>query len=347
MLFFPNEREDIDEAQKYELIRDIAIFADRSGFTAVYFPERHFIQHGSSSANPAVLASYLIPQTSRIRFRTAGITLPLHHPAHIVETWATNDLLSGGRVDLGFGSGFTEQDFILAPQPFADRHDVCFERIPLVQRLWRGETVSFPGPDGKSFPVTVYPRPIQDEVAIWTMAGHKEEFFVRAGKGGYNVFTMMFGDGFEGLTGRIGAYRKAREEAGFDPQTGTVSLNLHTLVLEDEETVHRAVKKSFRFYIEATVRFTSEQKSARGEVTSAEEQRAEVEKVWEEYYVTRKYRHGGILGGLEDARSQVASAIEAGVNDIAFFVDFGADFDHVRASLPNLGVLVSEFTRGN
>ncbi|WP_315824591.1 LLM class flavin-dependent oxidoreductase [Paraflavitalea speifideaquila] len=96
-----------------------------------------------------------------MRFRTAGVSLPLHHPAEVVEWWAMNDILSGGRIDLGFGTGWNKPDFIFAPDNYEDRKQVCWDRIPIVQKLWRGETVLFPGPGGELVPVTVYPRPVQ------------------------------------------------------------------------------------------------------------------------------------------------------------------------------------------
>src|SRR5215470_13748655 len=69
-LFFSDVRKDISDAKKYEFMRDITLFADREGFAAVYIPERHFYEFGAIYANSAIIASYLIPQTSCIRFRT-------------------------------------------------------------------------------------------------------------------------------------------------------------------------------------------------------------------------------------------------------------------------------------
>ena len=106
LLFFSDVRKDVTNTEKFEFVKELTVFADREGFEAIYLPERHFHEFGSIFSNSAVVASYLIPQTNNIRFRTAGITLPLHHPAQVVEWWATNDILSGGRVDLGFGSGW-------------------------------------------------------------------------------------------------------------------------------------------------------------------------------------------------------------------------------------------------
>ena len=73
LLFFSDVRKDISDIEKYAFMKDITLFADREGFEAIYIPERHFYEFGSIYANSAVVAAYLISQTKRIRFRTAGI----------------------------------------------------------------------------------------------------------------------------------------------------------------------------------------------------------------------------------------------------------------------------------
>ena len=132
-LFFSDVRKDISNQQKYEFMKDIVLFADKEGFESIYVPERHFSEFGSIYANSALVVAYLISQTQRIRFRTAGITLSLHHPAEVVEWWAMNDVLSGGRVDLGFGSGWNKEDFILSPDTYYNRKQICSDRISIVQ----------------------------------------------------------------------------------------------------------------------------------------------------------------------------------------------------------------------
>ena len=99
---------------------------------------------GSIYANSAIIAAYyLIPQTTRIRFRTAGISLPLHHPAEVVEWWTMNDILSSARVDLGFGSGWNQADFILSPDAYHQRKKICTKCILIIQIIMAGRTCGF------------------------------------------------------------------------------------------------------------------------------------------------------------------------------------------------------------
>jgi natural product biosynthesis luciferase-like monooxygenase protein len=338
-LFFSDVRKDVSDARKYEFMKDVTVFADREGFEAVYIPERHFYEFGSIFANSAVMAAYLIPQTQRIRFRTAGISLPLHHPAEVVEWWAMNDILSNGRIDLGFGTGWNKPDFIYSPENYEDRKQICWDRIPVVQKLWRGESVSFPGAGGENVEISVFPRPVQKDITIWLLATKSDESFIHAGKMGYNVFTMLYGMDLEAMGKKISVYRKAREEAGFDPETGVVSLMLHTMVHRDARIVSDAVERPFKSYIKSSLDVhVKAMDNGNGEPMGEKEKEKMLDYAYHRYFKT-----GAIFGSIGEGKEVIDQAIAVGVNDIACLVDFGVDYTFVKESLPYLKSLVSHY----
>lgn len=330
-LFFSDVRTEVSDRDKYGFTRKLVEFADTSGFDAVYFPERHFSEFGSIYANNAVIAAYFAPLTSRVRLRTAAVTNTLHHPAAIVESWAMIDILSGGRVDLGFGSGWSQRDFVLSPETYHDRNALRDERIPVIQRLWRGETVEFPGPGGVLYPTRVYPRPVQPELTVWYVTTTARGFEI-AGRNGWNVFTMLSGIDLSELRKKIAVYRQARQQAGLPPADGTVSLMMHTLVHPDAEWVERQVAAPFKDYIRSSL---GPHMEARGKVLDAEE----IDKMVA-YSYARYYQTGGIFGAVADCEKQVRKAVRAGVDEIVFLQDFGVDYQAVLGSLEHLEDLV-------
>jgi natural product biosynthesis luciferase-like monooxygenase protein len=339
-LFFSDVRTDLTDAEKYAFMRDITVFGDAAGFEAVYLPERHFHEFGSIHANPAVLAAYLIPQTSRIRFRTAGVSLPLHHPAEVVEWWAMNDVLSNGRVDLGFGSGWAQDDFILAPAHYDKRREICSQNIAVVQKLWRGERVPFVGPGGQPTAITVYPRPVQPELNVWLLVTQNEAGFAHAGRANYNVFTMLYGNNLDAMAKKIAVYRAARAAAGLDPAAGTITLMLHTLLLDDRRRVEQAVAAPFRKYIQSSLDAHVEaaaSESGRDAPTPSE--RAKML----EYAYRRYFDTGAIFGTPTDGKRIVDQALAAGVDEIACLMDFGVDHAVVRESLSHLQALTAAY----
>jgi len=334
LIFFSDVIKGISDLEKYQFMRDLTIFADQQQFEAVYFPERHFAEFGSIYANSSIISSWLIPQTERIRFRTAGISLPLHHPAEVVETWAMNDILSSGRVDLGFGSGWNQQDFILAPNNYHNRREICGERIAQVQQLWRGEKVTFTGPDDKPYDIQVFPKPVQKELQVWLLVAQNEQAFYYAGKQGYNVFTMLYGIDMQEMAKKIALYRQGREEVGLDPATGVVSLMLHTHLGPDMATVQSRVEAPFKDYIASTI--DAHVKAGLGKDKGVEEVNQDEKDKVLEYAYQRYFKTCALFGGVEDCRPLVEQAKAAGVNDLVCLMDFGVDYASVKASLPYL-----------
>jgi alkanesulfonate monooxygenase SsuD/methylene tetrahydromethanopterin reductase-like flavin-dependent oxidoreductase (luciferase family) len=145
----------------------------------------------------------------------------------------------------------------------------------------------------------------------------------------------------EAMGKKIALYRKAREEAGHDPATGIVSLMLHTMIHKDVETVEQMVWEPFKKYVKSSldvhVRAMQD-----GKASSAPIEEAEKEQILE-YACYRYFRTGALFGTVAEGRRVVDQAIEVGVNDIACLVDFGVDYDQVRASMPYLKELVSHY----
>src|SRR6202030_228543 len=98
------------------------------------------------------------------------------------EEWAVVDNLSHGRVGLSFASGWGPNDFVFAPEHYADRHRIMLEGIDQVRRLWRGEAVAFRNGVGQQTDIRILPRPVQQELPIWVTAGGSRRTFEAAGR---------------------------------------------------------------------------------------------------------------------------------------------------------------------
>jgi natural product biosynthesis luciferase-like monooxygenase protein len=323
-------------ANRYQLVFDLCAFADQNGFTAVWVPERHFHPFGGIYPNPSVLASALAVRTKRLRIRSGSVVLPLHHPASVAETWSMVDNISNGRVDLGFASGWDANDFILSPDTFARVRDVWHERIPIVQKLWRGEQVAFQNGRGEQSQIRIYPSPIQKEVNVWLTVTRSDESFIYAGSKGYNVLTMLQGIDLDQLGNKVQLYRNARKESGLDERGGTVTLMLHTFVNENLRIVEDAVRKPFWAYIKSAL--SGHIKHFRPNETPTA---AELDKIVD-YSYERYFRTGALFGSVADAKRTTEHALAVGVNEIACLMDFGVDYQHVLDSLPFLLQLKEE-----
>src|SRR5919197_3576131 len=89
---------------------DEAALAEQLGLAAVWGSEHHAVEDGHLSQQLPFLAA-VAARTSRIRLATGVLLLPLYRPRDVAEQAGVVDLLSGGRLVLGFGGGYVEREF--------------------------------------------------------------------------------------------------------------------------------------------------------------------------------------------------------------------------------------------
>jgi natural product biosynthesis luciferase-like monooxygenase protein len=332
---------------KYRLLLEGAKFADAHGFEAVWTPERHFHAFGGLYPNPAVASAAIAATTSRIGIRAGSVVLPLHHPARIAEEWALVDNLSHGRVGISFASGWQPNDFVLRPEAYASAREDFLAGIETVRRLWRGEAVGFPGPNGEPVATRTLPRPLQPELPVWMTAAGSPDTWRRAGEIGANVLTHLLGQSLEELGERIESYRKARAEAGLDPEAGRVTLMLHTFVGDDADRVREAVRGPMIEYLRTSLglikgfasAWTAFKRRSDGSAVAdldlATLAPEELEGLLD-YSFSRYFETSALFGTPERCAEMLGRVHALGVDEVACLVDFGVEADLALAHLPHL-----------
>jgi natural product biosynthesis luciferase-like monooxygenase protein len=334
-----------DEGDKYRLLLEGARFADRHGFEAVWTPERHFHAFGGLYPNPAVAGAAVAAITERIGVRAGSVVLPLHHPIRVAEEWALVDNLSHGRVGISFASGWQPNDFVLRPEAFAKQKEVMFRELETVRRLWRGETIEFPGPTGTPVKIRTLPRPVQAELPFWITTAGNPESFEAAGRVGANLLTHLLGQKIEDLAGKLERYRNAWREAGH-PGEGKVTLMLHTFVADDPAYVREVVRGPMVEYLKSSVSLikhyawafpTFRNRPEKGDggvdlsTLSEDELAALLDHAFDRYYET-----SGLFGTPEECLETVNRVRGIGVDEIACLIDFGVPTETTLAHLVNL-----------
>ncbi|WP_188393818.1 LLM class flavin-dependent oxidoreductase [Mesorhizobium sp. SARCC-RB16n] len=174
---------------------------------------------------------------------------------------------------------------------------------------------------------------------MWLTATKQPETFRRAGELGMNVLTMLAGISLEQLAQKTALYREGRRSAGHDPDTGTVTLMLHTFVHEDIATVHRAVRGPFLDYIKTSLMSHLQGGAVDvGRQLSAQEIDQMAEYSFERYFST-----AALFGTVAETRAFALAAKEAGVDEIACLLDYGPSVADIRANLPFLAELKHSF----
>jgi natural product biosynthesis luciferase-like monooxygenase protein len=332
--------------QKYRLLLEGAKFADAHGFQAVWTPERHFHDFGGLYPNPSIASAALAAVTSRIALRAGSVVAALHHPARIAEEWAVADNLSGGRIGISFAAGWQPRDFVLAPQAYETARASMLDAIDQVRRLWRGEALTMPGPQGQSHAIQTLPRPVQAELPVWLTAAGSPETFREAGSIGAGVLTHLLGQSIDEVAQKLAVYREAWRAAGH-PGQGHVTLMLHTFIGDNTDAVREAVRQPMVDYLASSLglvkgflqAWTAFKRSADGQLNtdvdldslSDEERRGLLEYAFERYFET-----SGLFGDESAALDRVDQLKSIGVDEIACLIDFGVDEDTTLAHLQHL-----------
>ncbi len=319
---------------KYKLYIEGAKFADRHNFTAVWTPERHFHHVAGLYPNPATLNAALAMVTKEVQLRAGSVVLPLHHPIRVAEEWAVVDNLSQGRVGLAFASGWVPNDFAFFPENFENKREIMLDSLQKVKALWRGEAITVRDGVNNQTAVKIFPRPIQPELPVWLTCTDHPSMFKKAGEMGVNVLTALLSQSIEDAAENIALYRQSLHQNGHDPETGHVTMMLHTFIGPD--AVEKA-REPFCHYMKSHVGLIET-------LVKSLDMQIDFNKENElndlvAYAFERYTQSAALIGDTETCIHMVRRLKEIGVDEIACLIDFGIEFDTVMTGLYQLNNL--------
>ena len=326
---------------KYQLLLETAKFADCNGFSAVWIPERHFHAFGGLYPNPSVIAAALAMVTENIQLRSGSVVLPLQHPVRVVEEWAVVDNLSNGRAALSFAPGWHADDFLLAPENYANRKAIMWDWINKVKLLWQGEQVEFTGGGGNQVAVNTFPRPLQTNLPIWVTA-KADDTFIGAGKIGANILTSLLYETTEDLAAKISLYRDTLTKYGYDPTTRKVALMLHTFIDQDMQAIKEKVRQPFCQYLNTHFDLIRKLAKSVDFQVNPDDLTASDRDSLLSFAFERYFNYRVMIGTPQNCRETIAHMQQIGVDEIACMIDFGVDLDAVMSSLDYLNQLKAE-----
>jgi alkanesulfonate monooxygenase SsuD/methylene tetrahydromethanopterin reductase-like flavin-dependent oxidoreductase (luciferase family) len=159
---------DMQEVARHTL--EMVQMADEGGFNIVWAAEHHALEM-TIAPNPFSILAWWANHTNRIRLGTAVIAAPYWHPIKAAGEAAFLDLISGGRLEFGIGSGAYQREFdrMRPGLKQSDAWRYMQEMLPVIRGLWKGDYEH----NGEfwSFPTsTSCPKPLQTDVPVWVAA---------------------------------------------------------------------------------------------------------------------------------------------------------------------------------
>ncbi|HSJ50720.1 MAG TPA: LLM class flavin-dependent oxidoreductase, partial [Actinomycetota bacterium] len=216
---------------EYREMLDLVRLAEAAGFDSVWVSEHHGASDGYLPSLLPMLAAFAAA-TERVRLGAGLILAPLHHPLRLAEDAAVVDQLSEGRLVLGLGIGWREEEFRMFGVAVRERALRTEETIEILRRAWTGRRFSFHGRAFAFDRVRVTPPPARAGGPPIYLGGYSELAVRRAGRlaDGYIADAMPEDD----LRRAVELVDEAARGAGRDPARLGLALLQNAFVWPDE-----------------------------------------------------------------------------------------------------------------
>jgi probable F420-dependent oxidoreductase len=167
--------------------------------------------------DPLIWLSYAAAVTKTLRLATGIVILPQRHPLYVAKEVATLDVLSNGRLILGIGIGWLEEEFDALGIPFEERAGRTAETVRAMRSLWKDQAEPFEGKYFRWGKLESHPKPVQKPGVPIVVGGHTELAARRAARYGDGFFPGVADD--EKLKWLLGIMREECKKLGRDPAT--------------------------------------------------------------------------------------------------------------------------------
>jgi probable F420-dependent oxidoreductase len=226
--------------QEYRETLELVRLAEALGFDSAWVSEHHGSSDGYLPSLLVMLAAFAAA-TSEIRLGTGVILTPFHDPVRLAEDAAVVDQLSAGRLTLGLGVAWREEEFRMFGVPVGERRARTEETIEICRRAWTGERFSFEGTIFHYDRIRVSPPPAQPGGPPILVGGYVDAAFGRAGTIGDGHITDA--EDYESVRAAVAGMEQAAREAGRDPSQLHLALMQNAFVAEDGSDAWEAVRE--------------------------------------------------------------------------------------------------------
>jgi probable F420-dependent oxidoreductase len=165
-----------------ESLRSLAEISEATGIESIWVSEHLVVADPRTPPSPmdprdpildpVTALAYLAGITSSVRLGTGVVVLPLRNPLILAKALATVDVLSGGRLILGIGVGYVEQEFDAIGVPFTDRGARLEEHLAAMRSIWSERHPAAAGAFVRFDHVQAFPHPLQAPHPPIVMGGY-------------------------------------------------------------------------------------------------------------------------------------------------------------------------------
>jgi probable F420-dependent oxidoreductase len=208
-------------AREYRETLDLVRLAEALGFDSAWVSEHHGSSDGYLPSLLPMLAAFAAV-TERMRLGTGIVLTPFHDPLRLAEDAAVVDQLSDGRLILGLGIGWREEEFRMFGVPMRERLQRTVETVEVLRRAWTGRRFSFEGRSYRYDRAKVTPPPARPGGPPIYLGGYAERAIRRAGRLADGYITDA--DAVEEVQPSLALFDEGARGVGKDPRTMGLAL---------------------------------------------------------------------------------------------------------------------------
>jgi probable F420-dependent oxidoreductase len=190
----------------------------------VVMPTQYEHMFGGTFYDPLSVMAFLAGQTQRVDIGVAVLVIPYRNPVVTAKQLATIDNLSGGRLILGTGSGWSREEFEAVGANYEERGPVTDEYLRVIIEMWTNPSPRFEGRYVNLHDVSTEPRPVRKPHPPILVGGYGKRAIRRAVAIGQG--WLPDGMSLPDVQRAVEFMNKTAEEAGRDP--GSLSVALRT-----------------------------------------------------------------------------------------------------------------------
>lgn len=297
----------------YDAAHEHILLAEALKFECMWFGEHHF-QNLGTIPNPSVLLASLARATKHIRLGPAVAVLPMRNTTLIAEDYAMLDVISGGRLNMGVGSGSQLVEYERMGVDFENRRKVFEETLSELKAYWDTSNSSL---------AELNVKPVQRPTPPLYVATTSPDHAYHVGLQGDSLLTLVppIAEDLSGLKRVIDAHSRglSDSEANCPDAESVVTVFAHAAEANSEALATAAL---------STGRFV---KLLTGQLIPNAET----------FCQAMVDRNTGLFGTAEHIAKQLDDYRELGVEHISFLSNFGGmDSGRVQESIKHLGSVV-------
>ncbi|SCL27615.1 probable F420-dependent oxidoreductase, Rv2161c family [Micromonospora rhizosphaerae] len=169
-----------------------------------------------SVQDPVTTLAFLAAHTTRIRLGVAVLNMPFLSPVLLAKQTATLDILSGGRLDVGLGLGWADEEYQATGASRHRRGQRAAEFIAVLRSLWQDDVTEHRGEFYRVPPTRMEPKPVQRPHPPILLGGQAPQALSRAGRLADGWVSGSQAD-LKRIGEAVAAVKAAAESAGRDP----------------------------------------------------------------------------------------------------------------------------------